>query len=294
MDMKRDFLAEYSGECLYHHGIMGQKWGVRRFQNKDGSLTEAGRKRYLNESGELNDKGKKRFLSRDDGTYYDLTKYSRKLGALGGLIDTARYAKEVRGTSSRKTVQKSMLSLLEDLDQKQKDTDEKMVPERNAEFKDSLNKGSNKWRYSESEDGNVHAVLNSKLGENSVRFNVNFDSRKAEMLPKYSAESINEAVDKYVKEYNKVMSTVSESVAEKYYDGGLFGKSGNSNNVSRDEFKALVKNQIKDIDLDANGEEPSESTFWFNKNKNSNLFGDDVVSVDYDILYDIAYDPESH
>ena len=30
---------------LAHHGILGQKWGVRRFQNKDGSLTEAGKKR---------------------------------------------------------------------------------------------------------------------------------------------------------------------------------------------------------------------------------------------------------
>lgn len=37
-------------ECLAHHGVKGQKWGVRRYQNFDGTLTSDGKKRYRDNS----------------------------------------------------------------------------------------------------------------------------------------------------------------------------------------------------------------------------------------------------
>jgi ATP-dependent Lon protease len=35
-------------EALAHHGILNQRWGIRRYQNPDGSLTELGKRRYAN------------------------------------------------------------------------------------------------------------------------------------------------------------------------------------------------------------------------------------------------------
>ena len=71
---------------LYHWGIKGMKWGVRRYQNKDGSLTEAGEKRYAREAekGGFNEKNA-------EGKYYKTSKKGN-METIGA--EPARYAKE--------------------------------------------------------------------------------------------------------------------------------------------------------------------------------------------------------
>lgn len=70
---------------LYHHGILGQRWGHRRFQNEDGSWTPEGRERYG--EGDARTKAK---------TTYETQKYKANLKSKAQKEKDVRAAKEER------------------------------------------------------------------------------------------------------------------------------------------------------------------------------------------------------
>lgn len=81
---------------LAHHGIKGMKWGVRRFRNEDGTLTEAGKKRYLNSDGSLNARGHAERLNQLD---YD---HRSSVMTMYNLAKSYQYADEKAKTYDAK------------------------------------------------------------------------------------------------------------------------------------------------------------------------------------------------
>ena len=94
-------LQTYKEDSLQHHGILGQKGGIRRYQNPDGSYTAAGRKRYGVGSEEKSAKQyQKRLNDLDRGLAYNKKSYSPMAGKENKYLSKSEKA-EAKGNSRK-------------------------------------------------------------------------------------------------------------------------------------------------------------------------------------------------
>ena len=156
----------YSNE-LMHYGIKGQKWGVRRYQNEDGSLTNAGRKRVLKTVKKYSNKKDRRArLGQAVGEDELITEAARK------VIPSAKKSKEatVRRSVLERKMQKEERDIRDRLDWERPDLTVGNQVAAQMKIDDKYGKKYNKLREQEKSahteyKENIKRVVDEYLGK---------------------------------------------------------------------------------------------------------------------------------
>ena len=235
-------VEDISLDELYHHGIKGQRWGIRRYQNSDGSLKPAGRKRY-------NDGA--------DGIRDEKRKLRKKLSKI------KKKEKLEKLKSERDDLKKKVKSEKEALKKLKKDNDDKdkepiELKETVEEKRARLLKSNDPKELYDNKDLLTTAELNDRINR------IDVEARLKSKIPTEpaSTNSLNSNVNKVqnaISKATKMYKTVDEAystVANSAIGKTLAKKLGleppkkefnlaeawkNRNKLTNDEYNALTK-----------------------------------------------------
>lgn len=263
----------YLDDTLAHHGIKKQRWGIRRWQNEDGSLTEAGRRRYgrvenLNANRTLKD------IAKDQKLTIKLDRANKKLAiqrAKQQLIEVKK-TNEQNKTAIKKTQEERRRI---DLDAKERE-EAKRLAEKNRKKEEAEKIAAEKERKAlekeqERKDAKAMKEERKKRTETAKKVSLMTDMelndaiarlRKERELKNLSKSDMRLFIEDIAKSTIKntvtdVATTTTKTVA--YYLG-----SGGKDSVGMDLKDALQKS------LKANLEKSFQSKSNKNNNNNNN------------------------
>lgn len=213
------------GNSLEHHGIKGQRWGVRRFQEEDGTLTAEGRKRYgVDEGGNkkfdrLYKREMKRLKKLKDNTDIELqrekaSKYDKraKIGAKVALAGASVAA----GTKGLNSILKENAKLKNDLLESQWDRKFENLQEdvwnafrNDKDYNPKTGHSQKTWDYIDMLRGEFDkegGAIENQMAQNTSNFNKRSNIRKAIA----TGAAVVGAAGAATAAYSKIMSHVAK------------------------------------------------------------------------------------
>lgn len=162
-----------AGLELFHHGIKGQRWGVRRYQNSDGTLTGAGQKRYDRDVRENNAKKKDNRIKDLEETGPDPGRWAREdMERTKKTIDAStdlvkEFKKLESATTPKPTAKKLNLAEMSDKDMRDRINRELLEQQYNKLFANTsaaqVSKGRTMLKDTLEVAGSVLAITGSSL-----------------------------------------------------------------------------------------------------------------------------------
>ena len=280
--------ANYSDE-LMHSGIKGMRWGIRRYQNPDGSLTPAGRKRYQNPDGTLTKKGEK-FYAKESARLKAETakvKEAEKVAAAAKRTQAkfTRLADKQKKLDERKkaldeTQKETTTDELKNKNNKQADKPEETLEQR----RERLLKSTDPKELYEGRNDLTYQELNDRINR------IDLETRLQSKIPKEEKRTLNQTMDKASETISKatnlyssvdkaysavVNSTIGKTLAKKLgieppkekFDLKKFVKNMDYESDAEVQAKAVrvrnmdtLKNALKELNADSGGTAGTDKT----------------------------------
>lgn len=211
---------------LAHFGILGQKWGTRRWQNPDGSLTPEGRARYYSPSDlKGNKKAQRDFGNLITGNYGSPERKAAE-------DTTNKMADEVKNNSNFKAYQQenqrindNFKSAIDKLSDKQKSAIIKKAADKIEQSYDFMEDGDERWMYWDD------PILGSSL----------YDSLPESIKKKFDTKKYNDNI----KSIRRLAESYTKDILSDVYDDELYSLSTKNNTVG----KRVVEDILFTIDL---------------------------------------------